>query len=92
LFSRLTKVHENKCATNYNDFTVLMIKIIVQRHRDIFWVLYVSLYSVLLSICPSRFSVQTHIFLMDFQILLSFYRNMYVHNKDDSVLQEYVRA
>jgi len=69
-----------------------MIKIIVQRRRDIFWALYVSLYSVLLSNRPSRFSVQTHIFLMDFQILLSFYRNMYMHNKDDSVLQEYVRA
>ena len=32
--------------------------------------------SVSLSVRPSRFSVRTHILVMDFQILLSFYRNM----------------
>ena len=29
--------------------------------------------------CPSSFSLRTHILVMDFQILLSFYRNMYLH-------------
>ena len=31
------------------------------------------------SVRPSRFSFRTHIFVMDFQIVLSFYRNMNLH-------------
>ena len=32
-----------------------------------------------LSVRPSRFSIRTHILVTDFQILLSFYRFMYLH-------------